>query len=148
MITYSGVHIQKIGGVAGTPTATDIAVQSARICRFGGAVWYPLLPHFIFVGMLAYRRGGNFETVAWAFLHDAHEIATSDIPRPFKCECIKEEQKAIDLRLFSSFDILMGTVDFDLIKQCDIDACHIEAVELGVPGFAETVETSRSTLHR
>lgn len=48
MITHSGVHIQKIGGADGTPTAMDIAVHAGRICRFGGAVWYPLLPHLIF----------------------------------------------------------------------------------------------------
>jgi hypothetical protein len=44
MITQSGVHIQTIGGAAGTPTAMDIAVHAGRLCRFGGSVWYPLLP--------------------------------------------------------------------------------------------------------
>lgn len=137
MITFSGVHVQKKGGVEGTPTATDIAVHSGRICRFGGAVWYPLLTHLVFVGMLALRRGGNFDTVAWAFLHDAHEIATSDVPRPFKCDCMREEQHAIDKRLLDSFNLRPDRIDFGLIKQCDIDACHIEAIQLGVKGFAE-----------
>jgi hypothetical protein len=32
MITYSGIHIQKIGGADGTPTPRDIAVHAGRIC--------------------------------------------------------------------------------------------------------------------
>lgn len=141
IITFSGIHIQKLGMEAqGTPTAMDIAVHAGRICRFGGAVWYPLLPHLVFVGMLAHRRGANLATVAWGFLHDAHEIATSDVPRPFKCDCMRREQDAIDERIESKFlpTLKPGEINFQLIKQCDIDACHIEAVQLGVPGFAET----------
>ena len=143
MITYSGVHIQKIGGAAGIPTPEDIAVQSARICRFGGSVWYPLMPHLIFVGLLAYKRSGNIANFIWGVLHDAHEVATSDVPRPFKCDCMRLEQDAIDKRLLDHYlpDWIKwhndGDLDFDLIKQCDHDACDIEAVELNLPGFAE-----------
>lgn len=140
MITQSGVHIQKKGGVEGTPTALDIAVHAGRICRFGGCVWYPLLPHLVFVGLMAYRRSGSALNMLWGFLHDAHEIATSDVPRPFKCQCMKIEQSSIDKRIFLKFARGLGgwnDIDHELIKQCDIDACHIEGVELGVPGFSE-----------
>jgi hypothetical protein len=138
MITQSGVHIQKIGGVEGTPTATDIAVHAGRICRFGGAVWSPLLAHLIFVGFMAYRRSGNGANLLWGFLHDAHEAVTGEVPRPFKCDCMRAEQQAIDMRLYNRFMQWSGIlVDRDLIKQCDIEACHIEAMKLGVPGFAE-----------
>lgn len=138
MITYTGVHIQKIGGECGTPTATDIAVHAGRICRFGGAVWYPLLPHLVFVGLMAYRRSESVPNLLWGFLHDAHEIATSDVPRPFKCDCMRREQEAIDDRIFEKFFAGEEDPDWKLVKECDIDAAHIEAVQLGVPGFAET----------
>lgn len=137
MITFSGIHIQKIGGLSGTPTPIDIAVQSSRICRFGGAIYMPLLTHLVFVGLLARSRGANLETVKWAFLHDAHEIATSDVPTPFKCDCLRREQEAIDERLFEAFKIDRTQVDFDLIKLCDFAACNIEATELGLPGYRE-----------
>lgn len=138
MITQSGVHIQKIGGATGTPTSTDIVVHAGRICRYGGAIWNPLLPHLVFVGMLASRRGANYETTAWSFMHDSHECVTGEVPRPFKCECMRREQKAIDERLIVEYGLDPSQIDFALVKQCDIDACHIEAVELGLPGFAET----------
>ncbi len=147
MITQSGIHIQKIGGAAGTPSVEDIAVHSARICRFGGAVWYSLLQHLVFVGLLANRRGASCDTLAWAFLHDAHEIATSDVPRPFKCDCMRTEQDAIDARLMAAFRIDHSLVDHNLIKQCDDDACDIEAVVLGVPGFSE-IEMAHTKAYR
>lgn len=145
MITSSGIHIQKIGGVEGTPTTSDIAVQAGRICRFGGAIWYPLLPHLVFVGLLAYRRSGSVANLLWGLLHDAHEVVTSDVPRPFKCDCMRTEQRAIDKRLTAVYlggkhIPFCGIVDFDLISACDIDACDIEAVTLNLLGYAEIVK--------
>ncbi len=138
MITYSGVHIQKHGGECGTPTAEDIAVHMGRICRYGGAVWYPLLTHSVFVGLMAYQRSNQVSNLLWGFLHDAHEVVTSDIPRPFKCKCTKVEQERIDQRIYHKFCMgIRPAIDRELIKQCDTDALHIEAVELGLPGFAE-----------
>jgi len=146
MITFSGVHIQKIGGVAGTPTPADIAVHSGRICRF---VWYTLLTHQIFVGMMAYHRSGSAANLIAGLIHDAHEIATADVPRPFKCDCMRVEQKALDQRIFPAFlsPEMLAEVDHDLIKECDQDACDIEAVILGVPGFAE-IEMAYTTSYR
>lgn len=84
MITFSGQHIQRIDQTEhGTPTPIDIAVHAGRICRFGGAVWAPLLAHLMFVGLLAYKRSGKIENFIWGLLHDAHEVVTSDVPRPF-----------------------------------------------------------------
>ncbi|HEV7700204.1 MAG TPA: hypothetical protein VGO43_08250 [Pyrinomonadaceae bacterium] len=154
MITYSGVHIQKIGGAEGIPTPEDIAVAAGRTCRFVGAVWYPNLAHFIFVGLLAWKRSGSLATFIWGILHDAHETATGDTPRPFKCDCMRAEQRAIDARLLKHYlpcafcstegsPVHIGrgpckrNVDFSLIKACDDDACDIEAVELSLPNFAE-----------
>lgn len=75
----------------------------------------------------------------WGFLHDAHETVTADVPRPFKCDCMRREQAAIDRRIIDRF---IGyererLIDYALIKRCDLDACDMEAVELGVPGYRE-----------
>jgi len=141
MITFSGQHIQRIDQTEhGTPTPTDIAVHAGRICRFGGAVWAPLLAHLMFVGLLAYKRSGKIENFIWGLLHDAHEVVTSDVPRPFKCDCMRKEQDAIDIRLLKQYFPLPHQaveIDFELIKQCDNDTCDIEAVELGLPNFAD-----------
>lgn len=140
MITQSGIHVQKVGGEMGTPTAEDIAVQSGRVCRYGGAIWVPNLTHLVFVGLMAYKRSGNVANLIWGFLHDAHEICTGEVPRPFKCECMRTEQNAIDQRLLRHYFGEDGwlNIDFDIIKQCDIDVCHIEATMLELPGFAKT----------
>jgi hypothetical protein len=107
--------------------------------QFGGAVWYPLLHHLVFVGLMAYRRSSSVENLIWGMLHDAHECVTNDIPRPFKCDCMRKEQSAIDQRLLNKYFVPYHAagIDFDLIKQCDVDACDIEAVELQLPNYAE-----------
>jgi hypothetical protein len=137
VITYSGVHIQKIGGAAGTPTAQDIAVQSGRICRYGGAIWMPLITHSVLVGLLAYRRNGGPADLLWGLVHDSSEIASGEIPRNFKCSCIKREQAALDERIIDRFigQDLAPSIDRTLVKQCDIDALDLEAVALGLPNY-------------
>lgn len=138
MITYSGIHIQKIGGEAGVPTPADIAVHYGRICRFGGAIWDPLLSHCVFVGLLAYKRSGNIFNFIAGLLHDVAEVATNDVPRPFKCDCLRTEQAAIDERVFAHYlGDNVAHVDFELIKHCDNDSLDIAAVELDLPGFTE-----------
>ena len=142
MITYSGVHIhpcrsENQEAVRGIPTPMDIAVQMGRICRYGGAVWMPLLTHSVFVACLAVLRKCNTSTWLWALLHDAHEAVTSDIPRPFKCDCIREEQGWIDRKLQAVFHLEPQAIDFALVKQCDDLALGIEGRRLGLPGFAD-----------
>lgn len=139
MITQSGICIETIGGKSGTPTAEDIAIHAGRLCRFGGAVWYPLLPHLVLVGLLAYRRSGKVENLLWGFLHDAHECVTGDVPRPFKCDCMRWEQQAIDRRILAAFFTPQqaAQIDFDLVHTCDRDACDLEAMVLGVPGYVQ-----------
>jgi hypothetical protein len=139
VITYSGVHIQKIGGAAGTPTAQDIAVQSGRICRYGGSIWSPLLTHLVLVGLLAYRRRGCPANLLWGIMHDVHEVCTGsgEVPAPFKCDCIKREQAEMDDRLRDRFvgPDLASLIDYAFIKQCDVDAADLEAVALGLPNY-------------
>lgn len=137
MITYSGIHIQKIGGADGTPTARDCAVQAGRICRYAGAIWAPLLTHSVFTGLLLYKRTGSIRYAVAGFLHDLHEVASGETPRPFKCDCIRREQAALDERIFSRFldaDDL-EPIDAAVVKQADIDAGDIEAVYLCLPNY-------------
>jgi hypothetical protein len=149
MITQSGVHIQTIGGAAGTPTAQDIAVHAGRLCRFGGAIWYPLLPHLVFVGLMAYRRSGSTHNLMWGFLHDAHECVTGDVPRPFKCDCMRREQSAIDARVLAQFMVGLSErlIDYALINECDHDACDIEATTLELPDYRK-IATACATSYR
>jgi hypothetical protein len=149
MITQSGIHVQTIGGATGTPTAMDIAVHAGRLCRFGGSVWYPLLPHLVFVGLLAYRRSKEPINLLWGFLHDAHECVTGDVPRPFKCDCMRREQDALDGRILDAFFPNDATViNFELVHECDYDACDLEAVELGLPNYAAIVTQAASSYER
>ncbi|MBK8810670.1 MAG: hypothetical protein IPN69_08050 [Acidobacteria bacterium] len=146
MITYSGIQVEAIGmKCQGTPTPLDIAVHAGRICRFGGAIWMPLLPHLVLVGLLAYKRSSSVANLLWGFLHDAHETITCDVPKPFKCDCMRQEQAAIDKRLFDLYhgdlnsEVHHSMIDFDLIKECDLIACDLEAVILNLPGYAELI---------
>lgn len=146
MITYSGIQVEAIGmKCQGTPTPLDIAVHAGRICRFGGAIWMPLLPHLVLVGLLAYKRSSSVANLLWGFLHDAHETITCDVPKPFKCDCMRQEQAAIDKRLFDLYhgdlnsEVHHSMIDFDLIKECDLIACDLEAVTLRLPGYAELI---------
>lgn len=149
MITQSGVHIQTIGGASGTPSAQDIAVHAGRLCRFGGAVWYPLLPHLVLVGLMAYRRSGSRQNLLWGFLHDAHETVTGDVPRPFKCDCMRREQSALDVRILEQFVGYQSEplIDYSLINECDHDACDLEAMALELPNYQE-IATACATSYR
>ncbi len=119
----------------GCPTARDIAVGAGRICRWGGAVWQPLLSHLVLTGLLAKRYGGSQDDVLWALLHDAHETVTSDVPKPFKPVQLKTDQGLIDERLKARFSI--SSVNSTLIHLMDGVAADLEATVLKVPGYAE-----------
>lgn len=139
MITHSGIHIQKKDDdVQGTPTLIDFGIHAGRICRFGGAIWEPLLTHLVFVGLMAYRRSGKAIDALWGFMHDGHEIVTGEVPRPFKCDCMRAEQAYLDERIWRChFSKIQEIPDFELIKRCDVDACDIEATVLNLKTYHE-----------
>jgi len=141
MITFSGVRVAP--DTATVPTPMDIAVAMARITRYGGAIWSPLLAHSVLVAELTWRKLAaqgadfDFETFCWSLLHDAHEVVTGEIPRPWKTKDMKDHQHQLDARLSLLYNINPVAVDFDLVKTCDERALIIEAVGLGLPGFKE-----------
>jgi hypothetical protein len=84
MHTLSGRRFEI--GTEFAPTIEDIAVSLARLPRWGGATvkgkdWC-VLHHSVAAGILA----GDLpaEAQLYALVHDMEEMATGDIPKPFK----------------------------------------------------------------
>lgn len=144
MITFSGIRVAP--DAIAVPNPIDIAVAMARITRFGGAIWTPLLAHTVLVGELCWRalaaRGADFdfETFAWSLLHDAHEVVTGEIPRPWKSKDMKGHQHNLDARIGLLYHVNPVSVDYELVKKCDERSLLIEATVLNLPGFRESYE--------
>ncbi len=91
MHTLSGRRFE-IGG-SWSPTIKDVAFGLSRIPRWGGAT---LVPWTVLQHSLAAHRLAKRSPVALAILwHDVDEMATGDIPKPFKTP----EQAALGERL-------------------------------------------------
>lgn len=141
MITNSGIRVAP--DTATVPSPMDVAVAMARVTRYGGAIWYPLLAHSVLVAELTWRalapKGPDFdfETFSWSLLHDAHEVVTGEIPRPWKTKDMKDHQHALDARLHVAYNVNPVAVDYALVKRCDERALLVEAITLNLPGFRE-----------
>lgn len=141
MITYSGQWMRP--DTKECPTPTDIAVHMGRICRYGGARWFPLLAHSVLVGEFAAQKSGmvrpyaDASTWAWALLHDAHEAVTSDVPRNWKPKEMKVMQKELDARIMESFRLDPKKINFEIVKECDELALLCEAELIGLDRFPE-----------
>jgi hypothetical protein len=148
MITQSGIRIGKYP-CTGCPTATDIAVQSTRVTRFGGAVDCPLLLHGWLVGAMAYEATkGDPVAGVRGLLHDAHEIVTGEVVAPFKPPAMKKEQEWLDEKIFKRFRIWEGRHALDgLIHGLDLAACDLEAEYLGLPGYRAIKEAEGHVMY-
>lgn len=97
MHTISGRRFEI--GTKYAPTIHDIAVGLSRIPRWAGATIrgseWSVLHHVLACGRLARRAKFSPEAVLFAYLHDMEEMATGDIPTPFKTE----QQKGLERRL-------------------------------------------------
>lgn len=145
MITYCGIRVAP--GTTIAPSPADIAVQMGRITRFGGAVWSPLLMHSALVAELTWRnlaaqnaKQFDFQTFSWALLHDAHEVVTGEVPRPWKPKQMKDSQHELDFLIASAFKVDLREVDTRIVKAMDERALLLEALELGLPGFTAVYE--------
>ena len=146
MITNSGIRVAP--DTETVPTPRDIAVAMGRITRFGGAIWCPLLAHSVLVGELVLRNlrsrtGGvavatRKETWAWAVLHDAHEVVTGEVVRPWKPGDLAALQRGLNERLAKAFSLDLSLVHLELVKRMDERALCLEAEVLGLPGFRES----------
>lgn len=145
MITFSGIRI--VPGTKTVPTPMDIAVQMGRITRFGGAVWSPLLMHSVLVAELTWRHLAakksedfDFQTFCWALLHDAHEVVTGEVPRPWKGREMKDRQHELDFEISAAYKVDLLKADTRIVKAMDERALLLEAMELSLPGFTAVYE--------
>lgn len=78
-------------------TVRDVAVGLSRIPRWAGATLVPwtVLQHSLAVYRRATYLGAPIEARLYALWHDAEEMATGDIPAPFKTR----EQKVLQEQL-------------------------------------------------
>ncbi len=71
-------------------TLEDLAYHLGLINRWAGiAPGWSVLDHSLFVAELAKRQGLSDETIETALFHDAHEIITGDVPRPWKTDAVR-----------------------------------------------------------
>ncbi len=84
MHTFRGRNFE-IGGDS-APEPEEVALTLARIPRWAGATLVPwsVLQHSIAAFRLAESMGLDDTTQLAALWHDAEEMATGDIPKPFK----------------------------------------------------------------
>jgi hypothetical protein len=135
MLTYSGVHVVRNFGA---PSIRDIAVQSMRLCRFGGAgrIFYPVGVHLLLVADLL-----PLELEHHGLLHDAAEVVVNDIPRPMKTKAQRAVEHRVLRRIYHALGVSLPTPEqAALIHVADIRALNVEGVrmETGPRGFAET----------
>ena len=142
MLTYTGINMLPGGDEA--PAPEDLAVQMGRICQFGGTAWFTLLAHSFFVGELVWdslyqKTRAPLDTVtwAWALLHDAHEVVTSDIPRGWKSPSMKTAQEELDRRIMKRYCISAELVNREMVRQIDRRAIIVQGRLLNVTGFNE-----------
>ena len=137
MITFSGRMVNR--DLQEIPSCLDFAVHLGRICRYGGAIWWPDLAHSILVATIVdIITNEDMPTWAWALLHDAHEAITGETPYPWKPQSLGELQDRIDERLALEFHLPpKSSVDVEAIKEADTAALVAEAVGLGLPSWPE-----------
>jgi len=141
MITYTGIRVAPDNDLV--PSPRDIAVQMARITRYGGAVWCPLLAHSVLVAGLVLKaihhvrlRASDLPTWAWGLLHDAHEVVTGEVVRPWKPDGLRARQAELDRRIRDAFHLDESSIDLAMVKAMDERALIAEAVVLQLPNFA------------
>lgn len=134
MLTYTGIHVTR---EFGAPSIRDIAVQSMRLNRFGGAgeQFWPVGMHSLLVADLCPP-----ELEVHALLHDADETVLSDALQPFKTDAHRELEKLISGRIYAGLGLTLPTAkEKARIKIADIQAVNAEgASRCGPRGFTET----------
>jgi 5'-deoxynucleotidase YfbR-like HD superfamily hydrolase len=137
MTTYSGKMITR---ESGSPTLNDIMLSLRRIPRFAGHTSedWSVLQHTLFVHQLVQpvtRGSALYHCISLlTLIHDFHESITSDIPKPWVTDDIKEFQADLDRRiLFSvgaSFHMPPEMVQLaqSYVRNADLRALHAEAV--------------------
>ena len=146
MFTYSGIFVSIENDNA--PTLVDIAVQTGRITRFAGATnrWWTVLHHHLAAGLLVQYQLEEtdpqfYETQLAAYLHDAHEAITSDIPRDWKPPEVNDYQRKLDVRIYKSLNMPPPTHEVHLtVKAVDNALLVAEASQIAADGITRHPE--------
>ena len=116
----------------------DIAGGLAKINRFAGAtrVPYSVAQHSVLVSKIVKRLGGGLSDQLDGLLHDAHEIALSDIPSPVKQ--MVDGGELSDLERGVQYRIICGLhlgprVPCSVVRQADLIALATEKRDLMAP---------------
>jgi hypothetical protein len=98
----------------------NVALAMFRINRFGGQVdECNVLRH----SMRVYRElpsTAGYAARIWALLHDAHEIITGDIVRPYKSVRLSRAQSEIDAALQARFCPSITSADVEIVRLTDV----------------------------
>jgi hypothetical protein len=158
MLTHTGLDIRP--GTDLAPSPTDLAVQLARICRFGGAIWWTNLAHSVLVAELAYGmshmginrdNAAHLEAWAWGLLHDAHEVVTGDVPNGWKTSDLRKHQDALDIKIKRRYHIEPDKMTLAIVKNADNQAVIVEAIALSlcgysIPSYAPSLELGKNVV--
>ena len=97
MVTRGGL----ISPVRAVTDAKSVAQSLGFICRFAGnGAFYSVLVHSILVCMLAPK-----EARLHALVHDASEIAVSDVPSPMKTDSFRAQERTIQARILEALGV-------------------------------------------
>lgn len=123
----------------GVPRLKDVAVQSARLPRFAGATRVPLwtVAHHLTVveSLMEMMINPSRELMAFGLLHDADEVATSDIPTLWKPDNLRAEANKLKARVYRFY---IGREpepgEAEVVTAIDRLALAAEAYGVGPPG--------------
>lgn len=139
MITISGIEL--VPGGANAPSLYDIGYALRLQPRFGGhqtRLDWSVLHHLYAAGYLALEEGASVRVQLLAFMHDAHEAVTGDIPAPWKSTDMRKLQDELDSRIFHSLDVDLPTpFERRLLKTYDTDLLHAESERFGPKKLGE-----------
>jgi hypothetical protein len=87
------------------------------------------------VAVISRHLGASDATIAWALLHDAHEVITGDVLRDFKPDVLRRTQNQIDQAIWRYYGLHQYNVQRKLIKHADDRAITEAAVLCRLPGY-------------
>jgi hypothetical protein len=97
-----------------------VAFALFRINRFGGQVYgCEVLGHSLRV-YEALPSVSSYAARMWALLHDAHEIITGDLVRPYKSVRLSRGQSEIDAVLQARFCPSITGDDIEMVRAADV----------------------------
>ena len=140
MLSLTGRHITK---EFGAPSVRDIAVQSMRMVRFGGAYerhFWPIGMHMLLVADLV-AAAEHPELEVHALLHDAPELGgCGDVCRPMKTQSARTVEDGLLIRIYEEQGLpLLSEQQHTLVKVADIRAANAEGfLGCGGRGYPET----------